>query len=555
MIDWKNSAVLCHNALFDGFVLAKKYGIVPGMYFDTLCMARAIHGVEAGGSLASLAKRYQIGEKGDEVVNAFGKRRADFNAGDLARYGDYCRNDCDLTYKLFGILSDNFPDDEFKLIDLTIRMFTDPVFQLDSELLKTKLKEVQGSKTILLNGLKNQLGVETEDEVRALLCSNPKFAKVLQAYGVKPPMKVSPTTGKSTLALAKTDEGFIELTEHEDPFIQQLAAVRLGTKSTLEESRIERFMGIAARNDGRLPVPLKYYGAHTGRWSGMDAVNFQNLPSRDKTKKTLKNSILPPPGHVVINADSSQIEARILAWWAGQKDVVDAFARGEDIYCYDASKAFGRTITDTEENKTERFVGKTMRLGLGYGTGAAKLQQTLERGGADISFDESKRLVDTWRRENRQITGLWQNLDIALQQMMGKNEFTPYSIGAVWITPSGIKLPNGMYIRYSNLRIGDDERMIYDSRKGPVNVWGGTVAENVTQALARIVIGQQMIWMHEIGYCPALTVHDSLVYVVPVHETERVVEIVTDVMSTPTSWAPTLPVACKVKFGSSYGEV
>jgi DNA polymerase bacteriophage-type len=184
------------------------------------------------------------------------------------------------------------------------------------------------------------------------------------------------TTDKETYALAKGDTGFLELTEHEDPFIQELCRVRLGTKSTIEESRIERFIGIGARNKGKLPIPLKYYGAHTGRWAGSDKVNFQNLPARDKKKKALKNAVIAPEDHVVINSDSSQIEARVLVWLAGQDDVVEWYREGRDVYSEFASKVYGRPIT--KKDTTERAVGKTCILGLGYGTGWSKLQQTLK---------------------------------------------------------------------------------------------------------------------------------------------------------------------------------
>ena len=145
---------------------------------------------------------------------------------------------------------------------------------------------------------------------------------------------------------------------------ETLCTVRLGTKSTIEESRIERFIGIGSRNKGKLPIPLKYYGAHTGRWAGSDKVNFQNLPARDKKKKALKNAIIPPDGYKVINADSSQIEARVLVWLAGQNDVVQWYKEERDVYCEFASTVYERPIT--KANKTERAVGKTCILGLGY---------------------------------------------------------------------------------------------------------------------------------------------------------------------------------------------
>jgi DNA polymerase len=425
---------------------------------------------------------------------------------------------------------------------------------IDDGLLAGRLEDIRREKTELLNGLKETLKANDEEEVRKKLCSNPQFAKVLKEFGVEPPTKTSPTTGKQTFAFAKNDEGFIALQEHEDPVIQQLCAVRLGTKSTLEESRIERFIRIRGRNRGRLPIPLKYYGAHTGRWSGMDSVNLQNLPSRDKKKKTLKNSVVAPPDHVVINSDSSQIEARVLAWLAGQTDVVEQFRRGEDVYSIFASKVYGRSISKTDP--IERFVGKTCVLGLGYGTGALKLRHTLKTQppGANLTEDECKRIVSVYRQQNDKIPKLWEECDHALNALMQgvQRSFTLGHGGALWITPDGIGLPNHLHIRYNNLRI-ENGKPIYDSRKGPVNIWGGAMVENVVQALARIIVGQQMLKIRE-KYRPVLTVHDAAVIVVPKVEVDEALDFVTKVMSTPPDWCPDLPVACEAKWGESYGS-
>ena len=556
-IDWSESALLCHNTQFDGAILAFRYGIIPAYYFDTLCMARAIHGVDAGGSLKALVERYQLGEKGTEVINALGKRRSEFSSDDLARYGDYCINDVDLTYALFNILAKGFPQTELDLIDMTLRMYTQPVLRVDDALLVNRLEEVKQEKAALLQGLMTALTAADEEEVRKKLASNKQFAQILEEHSIKPPLKTSPATGKETYALAKNDEGFIALTEHEDPFIQQLCSVRLGTKSTIEESRIERFIGIGARNKGRLPIPLKYYGAHTGRWAGADSVNFQNLPSRDKKKKALKLSVVPPPGQVVINCDSSQIEARVLAWLAGQDDVTEQFRKGDDVYSIFASKIYGKPIS--KETPIERFVGKTCILGLGYGTGAAKLRHTLKTQppGADLPEDECKRIVDLYRQENNHITDLWRECDYALSCIstwpQGKKEFPLGKHNAVWVTPEGLRLPNGLYIRYANLRMGDDKKYVYKSRRGDIGIWGGAVVENVVQALARIIVGEQML-STKVHYRPVLTVHDAAVIVVPKVEIQQALATITKVMSTPPLWATGLPVACEAKYGESYGE-
>jgi len=555
--DWHNSALLCHNTMFDGAILKWFFNISPAQYFDTLCMARAVHGVDAGGSLASLAERYAIGEKGHEVVEAIGKRRADFTPEDLARYGRYCINDVNLTHRLFNILCKSFPDCELELIDMTIRMFTHPVLRVEDGLLVDRLKEVREEKLKLLGTLKERLGAADEEEVRSKLASNKKFAEVLISLGVTPPMKTSPVTDKPTLALAKNDEGFIALTEHEDSFVQQLCAVRLGTKSTIEESRIERFIDIGKRNRGQLPIPLKYYGAHTGRWAGADKVNFQNLPSRDKKKKTLKNAVVAPDGYNIINCDSSQIEARVLAWLAGQEDLVQQFTNGEDVYSVFASKIYEKPIS--KANPIERFVGKTCVLGLGYGTGAIKLRHTLKTQppGADLAEERCKEIVDLYRETNDKIVNLWDESELALKHLKAwpletKNGYYLGAQDALTVCKEGIRLPNGLLLRYPELHLVDN-KYVYKSRKGQVTLWGGAVVENVVQALARIIVGEQMLKLRE-RYRPVLTVHDAAVIVVPEDETEEAVNFVVEVMSKPPDWARTLPVACEAKYAYSYGE-
>jgi DNA polymerase len=315
-----------------------------------------------------------------------------------------------------------------------------------------------------------------------------------------------------------------------------------------------------------MPVPLKYYGAHTGRWAGSDKINFQNLPSRDKKKKALKNAVVAPDGYVVINSDSSQIEARILVWLAGQTDVVQMFAEGRDVYSEFATKVYGRQISKADP--IERFVGKTCILGLGYGTGAAKLQHTLKTQppGAVVELDEAKRMVNIYREENDKIPDLWNECDRVLQDLMdgpvyGERDWVkkPYHIGAqkcVLATPDGIRLPSGFYIRYPELRLDtseDKSRMVYKSRKGPVNIWGGGVVENIVQGLARCVVAEQMLLIGK-RYRPALTVHDSVVCIAPEDEAEEAMQFIVQCMNTRPEWADGLPITCEATFAKSYGE-
>lgn len=560
-LEIENNALLCHNTQFDGFILSRVFGITAKYYLDTLSMARAIHGIEAGGSLKALAERYNIGVKGTEVNDALGKFLKDFSAEELARYGEYCRNDVDLTFELFGELASNFPQDELDLIDMTLRMFITPKLEVDDALLQQRLGEVQKDKEELLTSVANRLECDSTEDVRKKLASNKQFAELLKELGVEPPMKTSPTTGKQTYALAKNDQGFLDLQEHENTFIQQLCAVRLGTKSTIEESRLERFIDVGARNEGKLPIPLKYYGAHTGRWAGSEAVNFQNLPSRDKRKKALKRSIVAPDGYYIINCDSSQIEARVLAWLAGEDELVKDFANGEDVYCKFASAVYERKITKADP--IERFVGKTCTLGLGYGTGAKKLQHTLKTTppGAVIDDEEAKRLVDLYRDTNKNIIDLWRKGDLVLKHLANwEPKDKPFYYGkhkCLKVNKEGIKLPNGLYIRYPELQFvayeNGDSGYEYKSRRGQVSIWGGALVENVIQALARVIVGQQMLEIRK-RYPVVLTVHDAAVCLVKKEEVDEAIEYITGIMSTPPDWAAGLPVACEADYAENYGD-
>ncbi len=542
--DWDNSLALAHNAMFDGFILSEHFGIKPKGWLDTLSMGRALHGTNVGGSLKVLAEFYDVGVKGDEVNDAKGLRRTDFPAQQLAEYGEYCKNDVRLTWDLFNLMSIGFPPTELRLIDLTIKMFTEPVLQLDEQKLNVHLHTERQRKAKLL-----------ENFDQDVLMSNDKFADLLRLFGVSPPMKISPATKKETYAFAKTDEAFKALLEHHDPSVQALVAARLGTKSTIEETRTERFIGIARR--GPMPVPLRYYAAHTGRWGGDDKLNLQNLPRGS----ALKKCILAPAGYMMIDSDSSQIEARTLAWLAGQDDLVEAFDRGEDVYKIMASAIYGKAVE--EITKDERFVGKTTILGAGYGMGAAKFQAQLKNFGVVVELDEAKRIIDTYRNTYPRITALWKAAGVALEAILRGQTTELGRDGILKIEgKDGIKLPNGLYIRYPNLRQKADEEtgkveIVYDTKKGraviPNRIYGGKVIENVCQALARIIIGDQMLLIAK-KYRVVMTVHDAVACIVPTEEVDRAQEYVEMCMRIRPKWGLELPLNCEAGHGESYGD-
>ena len=541
--DWANSLALAHNAIFDGAILNWHFNIKPKGWLDTLSMGRALHGTNVGGSLKVLAQYYGIGEKGTEVENALGLRRIDFSPEQLARYGEYCMNDVALTWQLFGNMSKDFPQVELRLIDLTIRMFTEPSLALDLQVLGDHLDSVQDLKAMALGAYE-----------KGDLMSNQKFAIMLQAAGALPPMKTSLTTGKETYAFSKTDEEFKALLEHKNPAVQALVAARLGTKSTIEETRTERFIGIAKR--GLMPVPLRYYAAHTGRWGGDDKLNLQNIPRNSP----LKHAIFAPTGYVMIDSDSSQIEARTLAWLAEQDDLVEAFDRGEDVYKIMASAIYGKDMS--EITKDERFVGKTTILGCGYGMGAKKFQAQLKNFNVEITLGEATRIIDKYRETYPKITALWKKAGLALEAML-RGSATELGRNGVLLVcgRDGILLPNELWLRYPNLRMvtaedGLRNELVYDTKRGkatiPNRIYGGKVIENVCQALARIVIGEQMLMIAK-KYKVVMTVHDAIACIAPTPEAKTAQEYVEMCMRMRPKWAKDLPLNCESGYGQSYG--
>lgn len=543
--DLPNNLVIAHNAMFDMAILSFVFDIKPKAIVDTLSMARAIHGTEVGGSLAKLAEHYMLGVKGIEVTKALGKRRIDFTAEELEAYGSYCINDVALTMDLFKRLSVDFPNSEFRLIDLTIRMFTEPTLVLDKELLVAHLESVKKKKEKLM---------ELVEANRDQIMSNEQFAEALKALGATPPTKISPATGKEAWAFAKTDEGFKALLEHENTAVQALVSARLGIKSTIEETRTQRFIEIADR--GLLPIPLRYYAAHTGRWGGDDKVNLQNLPR----SSPLKGSICAPKGYKIIDSDSSQIEARTLAWLAEQNDLVDAFERGEDVYKIMASSIYVKA--QEEISKDERFVGKTTILGCGYGMGSKKFQAQLKTFNVEIEDGEANRIIQVYRETYDWIPTLWNKAGKALDAIINNQTISLGRSGVLVVEGrDGIRLPNGLYMKYPNLRkiINENNKTeyVYDTRKGkatiPNRIYGGKVIENVCQALARIIIGEQMLQVAK-KYKVVMTVHDAIACIVPEEEAQTAQEYVEMCMRMRPKWALELPLNCESGVGKSYGE-
>lgn len=547
-INWAEDAVLCHNTAFDGAIMSWILNRFPKLWIDTLSMARPRHLKTIGVALATLAKHYRLGEKGTSVLDAKGKRRADFKPQELADYGRYCCNDIELTYGLFKEFAKTTSALEMQVIDLTIRMFTEPKFRLNQGVLEQYLSEVIDEKQKLIAAV----GEQSRDN----FMSADSFAKLLQDEGVEPPTKWSDKQKKKVYAFAKTDKAMKELLEHESPRVQALTACRLGVKTTIEETRTASLLRIAKR--GLFPIMLNYWGAGTGRFSGGGGVNPQNFRRGGKIKASLEVAA----GYCVIDSDLSQIEARVLALVAGQDDLVNDFLNNVDIYCGFATDVFGRPITKADPD--ERFLGKTCVLGLGYYTGAAKLRETLRqgpgkdgKGGLTVSIEEAQRIVKLYRQKYSKIPQFWRACGRALDHMiLGGSGYISQEFD-IRYEGHKVYLPNGAVLDYPGLQqhrseeTGDLE-MRYLNRNRWTKIYSGLLCENIIQALARGVICEYLVTIGA-KYGVALQVHDSIVSVVPQSIEAEAKAFIENIMSIAVSWLPGLPVACEVKSGPSYG--
>jgi len=274
---WGEWAVLAHHAQFDGLILSHHYGIKPRFWYDTLSMARLSLGVHLSVGLDNLARHFGLEGKTVPYNEFRGKRFADLGRDLLGRLGAGCLHDCALTKTIFDRLSPSFPQDEYQTIDTTVRMFTQPVLEADID----QLGEIWSAEELRRVNLLDELGATAKE-----IGSNETFTALLAAEGVEVEYK----QGKNgpIPAFAKTDQFMEELLEDANPRVQALAAARLGIKSTIDQTRAERFGWMASR--GRCPVYLRYCGAHTTRWSGGDGVNWQNLRRGGKLRKAIKSS-------------------------------------------------------------------------------------------------------------------------------------------------------------------------------------------------------------------------------------------------------------------------
>jgi DNA polymerase len=518
------STILFHHAHFDAAILAWHYGIYPKFHLDTMLMARALGYRKV--SLAALLEHFNLGEKAELTPDSTPEQ--------LRERGNV---DTEKTWQLFKKLAPGFPLDELKLIDLTVRWFTEPRLIVNRAKLAALIKRIEAKNENMLAALDI-----TEEQLQSAV----QFRELLENEGVE--IQTKPGKKGPIPCFAKTDEFMKELLDDENETVSALAAARLGLKSTGELTRAQRLYDMGAR--GPLPVYLSYYGAHPGRWSGGDSTNLQNL----KRGGEIRGALEAPPGFKVVVGDLEQIECRGTAWLARCERLLNGFRSQQDVYSEFATQAFGIQVTKAT-HEFERFCGKFVVLGGGYGMGAPKCHAQIR---AEIrkralaytppSIEVCETLIDTYRNRFSQIPDLWQE---CRYRMLGN---PGYRVGPVVAESNALRLPNGLRLHYPGLR-KTAEGWQYEGKKGLTRLWGGKVVQNIMEALCRLILAGQMLRLDAMGYKIVTSTHDEIVLLVADEGVEQAVRAMKHVMSTVLpEWAAGIPLSVEIGVGQSYGD-
>ena len=586
-IDWSTTVFCAHNTRFDAAILNWVYGHKPAHLMCTMSMAASSGAaILAGASLAGMADLlrkagHDLPAKGDEVLRADGKRYEDFSEWELATYGEYCRTDTAICRYLMRELTVLTPKQELWWQSMVLKAYTDPKLLLDKDMLIQELVRVQTLKNETLDKAAAAHNC-TPLQFRALLMSNNKFADVLRSVGVEPPMKTSLTTGKQTYAFAKTDEGMQELAEHEDEVVTTYIAARLGNKSTIQETRLERLIGLADK--GPLPMPYKISGAHTHRLSGDEKINVQNWPSGRVAGQSnmMRRALTAPPGYVICAADSAQVELRTGATVVNDPTLLGVFAAGTDPYSVFAEAMYNVPAADIRagakagdpDGVRMRAAGKAGLLGCIYGAGVNGYIGYCENV-AKIAMDEAEatRTVGTFRSTMQAFPAFWRQCDNVLRAMIrGQSGRFGGADGQMFFYDGarelfgrripGVQLPDGLWISYLNLREkytpDRGNQIVYDdTRRGKVikseTIYGSKMFENLNQAVAFSALKFQLIRM-DAKYTTLGNVHDEGIHLVPEAEAEQAKLVAEQVYAQVPAWLEGCPLKGEAGVAFRYGD-
>ena len=563
--------VVGHNMHFDGLVLSEIYGVKPKAIMDTKYMAALCYGnTIPSRTLAKLAIQFlppSMRKESQPLYNTDGLRTL---SPEIANeLGDYCRDDCTMTYELYKFFLPKLIATPFNadIIDHIARMFTDPCLELDDRVLHDLLAEEITEKQAALDAC-----VATSmKQIR----SNPQFATLLQSLNVAAPMKLSPTTHKDTFAFAQTDREFMALQAHPNPEVAQLVKSRLRIKTSINETRAKKYLEVQSR--GTWPVHLNVSGAATShRLSGGSGGggNPQNLGNGSP----LRLAILPPDGFDLFAIDSKGIELRDAMTIANEHDVVRSL---RDIE-YDAYSDFASTIYSVDRtliDKDQRKVGKVGMLQCQYGAGWANFQQAAWLRDVILDDKEAQRIHGLYRSRFSGIKRSWAICDRIIQLLgRGEEESTHFDplvrpvVNGPLGHPALLLVETGTYITYPNLAREydtDDKRWNwnYDTfdnktyRMSRTKLYGSKMFGHICQSLARNVVLEQEVAVetflkqevHHACRC-VMSVHDEGVYLVPKHaDHELALNGALEIFNTSPAWWPELPVFGEAAWGDNYG--
>jgi DNA polymerase len=567
---------------------------------------------------------FQYGVKAEGTLISSGKHRSEFTPAEWLEFKKYCQNDVDQLRHHAQLMMPKMTPGSLRFIALSERMYNRPRLELNLPRLEIYEQELIARQEADMAELQHLFQFQDRGAFLKAIRSRTEFPKMLEALGAETPMKASPARVKTvteqiatlreinaanytpatvspelrreirklcnsvnkgvmTPALAKTDLEFQALMDSEDPYVSLLCRVRAENNSSIALSRCRTFIKLA-RLGGPFPVELSAYPALTGRYTAANAAEggmssksqVQNLSKRSGDK-VLRSCIIAPAGYRLVAADSSQIEARVLAWAAGQHDLVEAFAQHRDVYSEFATQAYGYPVDRSKER--ERFVGKTCILQLGYQSGPKKLATKLRQEKVDVSTEtnshdeECDRIVDVYRTVNYQIRIFWsicreviRAMTAGEQGVFGGPEGTLFHYNGqdsiFGHSCASVALPDGYKLWYPRLRYDQEAQEYqydrYDRRSKKwivTKLYGGKLAENLIQALAFAIIRWQMIRIDL--RCPVvLNVHDEIVSLVPAAEAETALEYMINTMKTSPPWLPAgLPLDAEGGYGDNYAEV
>ena len=260
---------IAHNNAFDAFILNDHFGISAAGYGCTMQMARVAKNAEGSMSLDNLSKENNLKPKGTFVQNMLGVRARDMSESQWRDYGDYCLTDSENCSSLYRIYRPYFSTQDLNLISETLRWGAECKFVLNEQLLEDYVERLKVRRETRLELLADAYNVDTT-KLRSMLRSSKTFAQMLRDQGVEPPTKIN-DKGNETYAFAKTDLEFKELAEHPSQRVVDLYETKVGTQSSIAETRAATFLQIAKR--GKMPFPLVPFKAVTGRHGAAQKLN------------------------------------------------------------------------------------------------------------------------------------------------------------------------------------------------------------------------------------------------------------------------------------------